>query len=747
MLRGSQPGLRAPLALICRQAGSVQPLRPAGRHCSSLPGRSDSTVAEAVVDDSQHSRNARPMINSEVTRSNFQEMLPVVKQALNECEFFSFDCEMTGLFPEEYVDEVLDDFGDRYLKTMNSAQQFIVNQFGLSTFAWIGGEYQVKTFNFYIFPRPYEDVDKRFVCQASSLAFLSSHGFDFNKFIYEGISYLPVKWRDERLSELDVEAAKAYVAVTADEKLFASALEAEVKIWLAGAEPALVLDRVSSIHKSAQQKTLLRLQALRQEPDSFVVQHSQDGTSGLVLIRASVQEAQASLASQLQVKQAAIQEATGFSLVLEAMRDCGKPAIAHNLNFDLAFSLHSFAETLPNSWDVYKLLVQKWFPGGLYDTKYIAKDQLNELFSDTTLSTLYSTVADSSRPEIDQFFKAYTPGPGVQWTLPPVRHAPGFESYLQADAKRNSHEAGFDAFMTGVVFCRFLRLMEAKAMGRAVNPSNPPNLRYVEPFIGRYSMGRSDLPFASLWGPDPVPNRPNVFYITRIRRYLWKAEIRKRFMQAGLGRVRVTHVDNGFGAYVEVLAPAQVPKVLAAIRKSQWNVEILPFRDHHARKRTEVSKKLDGAAGRPTRSPPRPIPVQNGAAAPGAKAAGAAYRPGASNPQAAFSSAAGNGAGQSRSTGPGSSVASVTQPSSLKQAHQHETATQPPPPPSVGSRGQRDDMGVSQLESGFTTTEGGTSTPGVEVGASPTFSTSTMVGGSAYSATEVSTIPSVAPVC
>lgn len=34
----------------------------------------------------------------------------------------------------------------------------------------------------------------------------------------------------------------------------------------------------------------------------------------------------------------------GFAAVFEAMRECGKPAVGHNLAFDLAYSLHSYAE-------------------------------------------------------------------------------------------------------------------------------------------------------------------------------------------------------------------------------------------------------------------------------------------------------------------------------------------------------------------------------------------------------------------
>lgn len=34
----------------------------------------------------------------------------------------------------------------------------------------------------------------------------------------------------------------------------------------------------------------------------------------------------------------------GFAAVMEAMRDCGKPMVGHNLAFDLGYSLHSFAQ-------------------------------------------------------------------------------------------------------------------------------------------------------------------------------------------------------------------------------------------------------------------------------------------------------------------------------------------------------------------------------------------------------------------
>jgi hypothetical protein len=50
-------------------------------------------------------------------------------------------------------------------QTLASSRAFVINQFGLSAFVWEGGAYRPRTFNFYLFPRPSEGSDKRFVCQ------------------------------------------------------------------------------------------------------------------------------------------------------------------------------------------------------------------------------------------------------------------------------------------------------------------------------------------------------------------------------------------------------------------------------------------------------------------------------------------------------------------------------------------------------------------------------------------------------
>jgi hypothetical protein len=88
---------------------------------------------------------------------------------------------MSGLYPPGCEDYLTDDVDDRYLKTAAAAEDFIVTQMGLSLFTWAGSHYEARSFNFHLFPSPSEELDLRFSCQASSLAFLAGHGFDFNK--------------------------------------------------------------------------------------------------------------------------------------------------------------------------------------------------------------------------------------------------------------------------------------------------------------------------------------------------------------------------------------------------------------------------------------------------------------------------------------------------------------------------------------------------------------------------------------
>lgn len=150
-------------------------------------------------------------------------------------------------------------------------------------------------------------------------------------------------------------------------------------------------------------------------------------------------------------------------------------------------------------------------------------------------------------------------------SLSHVTHAAGFEKYATVEAGECAHEAGYDAYMTGVAFANLLPLMLAKDAKLAATTGSPSGstsaelaalalnsplknggaakpwsgdgstmqldddedfkaataadqssliLAPVMPYRSRLNVMRTDMPYAVLEGPDPPLLRPNVFHVS-----------------------------------------------------------------------------------------------------------------------------------------------------------------------------------------------------------------------------------------
>lgn len=78
---------------------------------------------------------------------------------------------------------MFDSASDRYKKLKKAVELIIPIQIGITAFSFDpnANSYEGDSFTFYVFPRSFSFVNKKFVCQASSLQFLATHGLDFNK--------------------------------------------------------------------------------------------------------------------------------------------------------------------------------------------------------------------------------------------------------------------------------------------------------------------------------------------------------------------------------------------------------------------------------------------------------------------------------------------------------------------------------------------------------------------------------------
>ncbi len=73
----------------------------------------------------------------------------------------------------------------------------------------------------------------RSLLQAGSLDFLASQGFDFNKFVYEGIPFMSVAERDRRLEGISREPSRSEISIHKPEDMdFVAALVQQVSAWL-----------------------------------------------------------------------------------------------------------------------------------------------------------------------------------------------------------------------------------------------------------------------------------------------------------------------------------------------------------------------------------------------------------------------------------------------------------------------------------------------------------------------------------
>lgn len=121
---------------------------------------------------------------------DFSTVLKALDDDLRDASFLAIDAEFTGLKDHSTKFSSLDTPSERYDKIFSSSLRFLVIQFGLSIFQYDSNKskYVNKTYNFYIFPNSTSSgkKDNFFLSQASSISFLASQGFDFNKLIREG---------------------------------------------------------------------------------------------------------------------------------------------------------------------------------------------------------------------------------------------------------------------------------------------------------------------------------------------------------------------------------------------------------------------------------------------------------------------------------------------------------------------------------------------------------------------------------
>ncbi|XP_032767696.1 poly(A)-specific ribonuclease PARN isoform X2 [Rattus rattus] len=482
----------------------------------------------------------------EIIRSNFKINLPKVYQAIEEADFFAIDGEFSGISDGPSVTALTSGFDtpeERYQKLKKHSMDFLLFQFGLCAFKYdhANSKHVTKSFNFYVFPKPFSrsSPDVKFVCQSSSIDFLASQGFDFNKVFCSGIPYLNQEEErqlreqfDEKRSQANGAGAltKCPVTIPEDQKKFIDQVIEKIEGFLQREEKrTLELNPCTGF----QRKLIYQTLSWKYPKGIHVETLETDKERHIVISKVDEEERKRREQEKYAKEQEELNDAVGFSRVIHAIANSGKLVVGHNMLLDVMHTIHQFYCPLPVDLNEFKEMTTCVFPR-LLDTKLMASTQpFKDIINNTSLAELEKRLKE-------------TP-----FDPPKVESAEGFPSY--DTASEQLHEAGYDAYITGLCF-----ISMANYLGSLLSPPKTcvsARSKLIEPFFNKLFLMRvMDIPYLNLEGPDLQPKRDHVLHVTFPKE--WKTSDLYQLFSA-FGNIQISWIDDT-SAFVSLSQPEQV---------------------------------------------------------------------------------------------------------------------------------------------------------------------------------------------
>ena len=322
----------------------------------------------------------------DVTRDSFEQSLEALDASIADPNFafWSFDLEFTGLNVDRTSKfDVFDTLAERWKKVHTNVSKFTVLQYGICLFSFCPDtrRWQSKPFNFWLFPDSSRNSSEVFSCQASSLAFLSSCNFDFNKCVEQGVPFVSPSALRRQQQRADRDAQRLPIVPTQERDVeFVRDLKSNVEAWIKLADDDEEFDKLllPAVNGFLRALTYQTLESDLFKP-AFIAEtfRSETEPPRIRLTRASPLEILRHKEKENAEKHKNYQLKVGFTAVLRKMLRSGKPAVGHNGLFDLAFTLEKFlCETSGDLSDARSAFAEH-FTCPYYDTKLIANTFLD----------------------------------------------------------------------------------------------------------------------------------------------------------------------------------------------------------------------------------------------------------------------------------------------------------------------------------------------------------------------------------
>ncbi|KAI8338954.1 CAF1 family ribonuclease-domain-containing protein [Chlamydoabsidia padenii] len=376
----------------------------------------------------------------EILKKDFEASLPTIRQALLDADFISIDAEFSGLSVPTARFNNRDDAQHRYYKVKQHVEAFMVVQYGVCAFKKTNKGYVAKPFNFYIYGGDNDNIQsqRHFLSNASSLSFLRSNHFDFNKLIDQGIPFYNYTEEGSRYTTsggFNIIGRQNIVSESNMSKStlgFLTHLRQNLESWLQNGTTKPLL--VSTNNMS--QKKLVYQEIQQSQYGGFLKAQSRD-TRNMEIIKVN---------SEDRYEKSPQSPLLNFRQIIEIIKEAHCPVVIHNGMYDICHTVDQFWHHLPEKVQDFKDLTHDMWQN-IVDTKYMAEFHplLRNCFNSSVLGTLFQTMEDELKKCGQN-----------------VCMADGFDRYTDNKDLDSSHEAGYDAYMTGIIYLGFTHFIKEK---------------------------------------------------------------------------------------------------------------------------------------------------------------------------------------------------------------------------------------------------------------------------------------------
>ena len=365
---------------------------------------------------------------------------------------------------------ILDTPHERYLKYKKTSETYQIIQLGLTTWqedisltpittSKTKRTLASQTYSIYLFPIDNHD-NAILSCELPSILFNRKHGnIDWNKWIYKGVPYMNDKQYKQNYKDIIDDNVNlisyntnCFFQLSAEEKKQCDEIIQEIN-------ETFIKDTTSMnndyIIKKIPQKQLLyiihHLSLLNNVDDIrneiyFSYCSFSNNKRMILLTKIRDKEHKAQLLKEETMKRLdRLHMRKGVKLIYDELINSNKIIIGHNISLDILFMISHLGEELPSDYNEFKERMHKYFEC-VYDTKVLYEYLQNE--GSTFINPIISLAFRDINSVLDKMFPVLLRLEGENVIIKELQN----ESKSNILKGNNFHNAGYDSFITGVVF-------------------------------------------------------------------------------------------------------------------------------------------------------------------------------------------------------------------------------------------------------------------------------------------------------